>query len=46
MAQVLGLLGFSFAFTAAGALVGIQLGPGGYLVGLIATLVTLVALCC
>ncbi len=44
MAQVLGLLGFSFAFTAVGALVGIQLGPGGYLVGLITSLVTLVAL--
>lgn len=44
MAQVLGLLGFSFAFTAVGALVGSQLGPGGYLVGLVASLITLVAL--
>jgi modulator of FtsH protease len=44
MAQVLGLLGFSFAFTAVGALVGIQLGPGGYLVGLVVSLITLVAL--
>ena len=44
IAQVLGLLGFSFAFTAVGALVGSQLGPGGYLVGLIASLITLVAL--
>ena len=44
MAQVLGLLGFSFAFTAVGALVGIQLGPGGYLVGLVASLIALVAL--
>jgi modulator of FtsH protease len=44
MAQVLGLLGFSFAFTAVGALVGIRLGPGGYLVGLVASLITLVAL--
>jgi modulator of FtsH protease len=44
MAQVLGLVGFSFAFTAVGALVGSQLGPGGYLIGLVASLVTLVAL--
>jgi modulator of FtsH protease len=44
MARVLGLLGFSFAFTAVGALVGIQLGPGGYLVGLVAGVITLVAL--
>jgi modulator of FtsH protease len=44
MAQVLGLLGFSFAFTAVGALVGIQLGPGGYLVGLVASLISLLAL--
>jgi modulator of FtsH protease len=44
MAQVLGLLGFSFAFTAVGALAGSQLGPGGYLVGLVASLITLVAL--
>jgi modulator of FtsH protease len=44
MAQVLGLLGFSFAFTAVGALIGIRLGPGGYLVGLVASLITLVAL--
>jgi modulator of FtsH protease len=44
MARVLGLLGFSFAFTAVGALVGIRVGPGGYLVGLVASLVTFVAL--
>ena len=44
MARVLGLLGFSFAFTAAGALVGIQIGPGGYLIGLLASVIALVAL--
>jgi modulator of FtsH protease len=44
MAQVLGLLGFSFAFTAVGALVGSGLGPDGYLVGLVASLIALVAL--
>ena len=44
MAHVLGLLGFSFAFTAVGALVGTQIGPGGYLVGLAASLISLVAL--
>jgi modulator of FtsH protease len=44
MAQVLGLLGFSFVFTAVGALVGIQIGPGGYLAGLVASLISLVAL--
>ena len=44
MAQVLGLLGFSFVFTAVGALIGIQLGPGGYVLGLVASLVTLVGL--
>lgn len=44
MSRVLALLGFSFAFTAFGAIVGINAGPGGYLVGLISSLVLLVAL--
>ena len=44
MALVLGLLGVSCVFTANGALIGINAGPGGYLMGLIASLVYLVAL--
>jgi len=44
MSQVLGLLGFSFVFTALGGLIGINVGPAGYSLGLIASLVFLVAL--
>jgi modulator of FtsH protease len=44
MARVLGLLGFSFAFTTVGALVGTGVGPGSFALGLIGSLVSLIAL--
>src|SRR5579871_2318403 len=44
MARVLGLLGFSFVFTAIGAVAGDALGPDSFVVGLIGSLVCLVAL--
>jgi modulator of FtsH protease len=42
--KVLGLLGFSFLFTAGGALLGPQLGVGGLLLGIVGSLGTLIAL--
>jgi modulator of FtsH protease len=44
MGQVLGLLGFSFLFTAGGAMLGIQIGPGALLVSAIASFACLIAL--
>ena len=44
MGQVLGLLGFSFLFTAGGAVLGIQIGPGALLVSAIASFACLIAL--
>jgi modulator of FtsH protease len=44
MGQVLGLLGFSFLFTAGGVVLGLQIGPGALLVSVIASFACLVAL--
>jgi FtsH-binding integral membrane protein len=44
MGQVLGLLGFAFVFTAAGALLGLAIGPGGLLLSAIASFACLIAL--
>ena len=44
MGQVLGLLGFSFLFTAAGAWLGVNLGPGAFFPALIASVGALIAL--
>jgi FtsH-binding integral membrane protein len=42
--QVMGLLAFSLLFTAGGYLVGRQLGPAGLIIGVIGSLVTVLAL--
>jgi modulator of FtsH protease len=44
LGKVLGLLGFSFLFTAAGAVLGPQLGLGGLVLGVIGSFATLIAL--
>jgi modulator of FtsH protease len=44
LGQVLGLLGFAFLFTAGGAVIGRTLGPGAFLVSIIGSLATLIAL--
>jgi modulator of FtsH protease len=41
---VLGLLGFAFVFTAGGALIGRSLGPGAFLLSIIGSFGTLIAL--
>ena len=42
--QVMGLLGFSLLFTAGGALLGRQLGPGAILISIVGSIGTLIAL--
>ncbi|MBV9577752.1 MAG: Bax inhibitor-1/YccA family protein [Chloroflexi bacterium] len=42
--QVLGLLGFAFIFTAAGAVIGRSLGPGAFFISVIGSFGTLIAL--
>ncbi len=44
LGRVLGLLGFAFVFTAGGALIGVRLGPGGFLLSVAGTFATLIAL--
>jgi len=44
LGQVLGLLGFAFLFTAGGAVIGRTLGPGAFLISIIGSLATLIAL--
>lgn len=44
MGKVLGLLGFAFLFTAAGAAISPSVGPAGWLVALVGSLGTLIAL--
>jgi modulator of FtsH protease len=44
LGKVLALLGFSFVFTAGGALIGRGLGPGAFLISLIGSFGTLIAL--
>jgi len=44
LGKVLGLLGFAFVFTAGGALVGRSLGPGSFLLALVGSFGTLIAL--
>jgi FtsH-binding integral membrane protein len=44
MRQVLGLLGFSFVFTALGAWLGVNLGPGAFVPALLASFGALLAL--
>jgi modulator of FtsH protease len=44
LGRVLALLGFAFVFTAGGALIGRNLGPGGMLLAVVGTFGTLIAL--
>jgi modulator of FtsH protease len=44
LGKVLGLLGFAFVFTAGGAIIGRQLGAGGFLLSIVGGLGTLIAL--
>jgi modulator of FtsH protease len=44
LGKVLGLLGFAFVFTAGGALIGRSLGPGAFLVSMVGSFGTLIAL--
>src|SRR5690349_19872593 len=44
LGKVLALLGFSFVFTAGGALIGRGLGPGAFFISLIGSFGTLIAL--
>src|ERR1051326_2616137 len=44
LGKVIALLGFSFVFTAGGALIGRGLGPGAFLISLIGSFGTLIAL--
>ncbi len=44
LGKVLGLLGFAFVFTAGGALIGRSLGPGAFLLSIIGSFGTLIAL--
>src|SRR5438067_660454 len=44
MGKVLGLLGVAFVCTAAGAVIGPRLGPGAFLISIVGSLGTLVAL--
>ena len=44
LGKVLGLLGFAFVFTAGGAVIGRALGPGGFLLALVGSFGTLIAL--
>jgi modulator of FtsH protease len=44
LGKVLGLLGFAFLFTAGGAVIGRALGPGAFLLSIIGSLGTLIAL--
>src|SRR5438132_12922935 len=44
LGKVLGLLGFAFLFTAGGAVVGRTLGPGAFLLAVIGSFGTLIAL--
>lgn len=44
LGKVLGLLGFAFLFTAGGASIGANLGPGGFVVSAIGSFATLIGL--
>lgn len=44
LGKVLGLLGFAFVFTAGGAVIGRSLGPGGFLLAVLGSFGTLIAL--
>jgi modulator of FtsH protease len=44
LGKVLGLLGFAFLFTAGGAVIGRSLGPGAFLLSIVGSLGTLIAL--
>jgi modulator of FtsH protease len=44
LGKVLGLLGFACVFTAGGALIGVSLGPGAFLISIIGSFATLIAL--
>src|SRR5579872_686595 len=44
LGKVLGLLGFAFVFTAGGAVIGRSLGPGAFLLSIIGSFATLIAL--
>jgi modulator of FtsH protease len=44
LGKVLGLLGFAFLFTAGGALIGRSLGPGAFLLAIVGSFGTLIAL--
>src|SRR3978361_2041931 len=44
LGKVLGLLGFAFLFTAVGAVVGRELGPGAFVISIVGSLGTVIAL--
>jgi modulator of FtsH protease len=44
LGRVMGLLGFAFVFTAGGAVIGRSLGPGAFLLSIVGSLGTLIAL--
>jgi modulator of FtsH protease len=44
LGKVLGLLGFAFVFTAGGAVIGRTLGPGGFLLSIVGSFATVIAL--
>src|SRR5882672_635577 len=44
LGKVLGLLGFAFVFTAGGAIIGRSLGPGAFLLSIVGSFGTLIAL--
>jgi modulator of FtsH protease len=44
LGKVMGLLGFACVFTAGGALIGVSLGPGAFLISIIGSFATLIAL--
>src|SRR3981081_808272 len=44
LGKVLGLLGFAFLFTAGGAVIGRSLGPGGFLLSIVGSFATVIAL--
>jgi modulator of FtsH protease len=44
LGKVLGLLGFAFLFTAGGAVIGLSLGPGAFLISIVGSFATIIAL--
>src|SRR5438045_4621542 len=44
LGKVMGLLGFAFLFTAGGAVIGLSLGPGAFLLSIVGSFATVIAL--